>query len=710
MYARFALTIISYVFFASSVHGANTHDQHCQLVPDRSNIQIIPEGDTRVHILGDNFRAEQFNEFSVQGNVNVRTGIHSIEAEQAQYNRNENQIKAQGQIRYRENNVDINGQSLTLDLVNKNGTAEQTQYKLIKENARGEAGKINFRENHIELHDASYTTCPDGENQWRLKAKSIVLKQAENEGIARHTRLEIMSVPILYLPYISFPLAGRKTGFLPPSPAYSSSDGFELSLPYYLNLAPNYDLSLTPRYIETRGILMGSEFRYLQPKHSGEFGIEYLPDDRRAERDRLYGTVNLRARAFENTNFALNYAHISDQEYFHDLSTSLNSVNTTQLSRNITMTTSGERWRFNGLLQDYQILGDGPEPYRRLPQLDFGYQQQLIGLSGAFQSQYTYFRKNDQDKVQRLLLQPSISAPIQDIAGYFEPSLSLHYADYRQESANNQQDFYNWLFKSEAGVFLERDAFQGIQTLEPRLAYIYVPYKDQSDLPRIDSGVKSLNIEQLFASNRYSGGDRVGDDNRVTFSLTSRLLSASGNEHWSIQYAHARFLADHKINLPGERTMESGDSINALSLKSQITTYLSGNAQLYTYSIDNNKPNKSSVGLKYQKNNQNLEIDYRFRDGSVEQASGLGIINLNPQWRLAGRWLYSLKHQQTQEALLGLEYNTCCWSLRFATRRYFTSADEEMKTSFGLQIELKGLARIGSSVDKEFSDEVFGNQ
>ncbi len=674
--------------------------------PQRKKVE---DDDNRIHISSDKFEAHKSNRFSAEGNISVQTPTQYFEADKATYLKDKNSIQAESNINFREGNIELRADELQLDLTNNTGTAKSTRYQLIEEDARGRAEKIAFEDNIVQLDNTTYTTCADGEEQWQLKAESITLNHAQNEGVAYNTRLEIMGTPILYLPYISFPLAGRKTGFLAPSPAYSSTNGFDLSVPYYLNLAPNYDMTLTPRFIENRGGQLSTEFRYLQKNFNTSLGYEYLPYDTKTKTDRSFAVATFEAKATKNTKILGNFAQVSDTEYFHDLSSTLNTVNKTQISRDLRSTTLSNSWQLNTLFQDFQILDGAQEPYRRLPQISLGTQHQGYGLTFKTRSEYSYFNRSSNDIIQRMIFQPELSVPIEKMAGFFIPSITLQASIHRSEKEQTvNHKFYNWLFRTDSGLFFERKVAKGLQTLEPRLGYVYIPNKKQSEIPLIDSSILDINSEQLFAANRYGGYDRVGGDNRISWALSSRLLTADGNEKYKVSFTQAHYLQDLTSHIPGEKRVDAGDTISAINLYTRLGKTLSSSAQAMKYSTEHDI-HKGNVALRYFDNQELFEIAYRVREKQIEQISGLGILNISQSWRIAGRWLYSLKTEQTQEALLGLEYNNCCWSVRFLARSYNTDLDTAMKTSFGLQIELKGLARFGNNVDKQFSDEVLGN-
>jgi len=291
----------------------------------------------------------------------------------------------------------------------------------------------------------------------------------------------------------------------------------------------------------------------------------------------------------------------------------------------------------------------------------------------------------------------------------------LNAAAYQLHEPEQRNEYLlNWQFNTKTGLFFERITDNAYQTLTPELQYTYIPYKDQSHLPLIDSNFLNYDIEQLFSVNRYSGNDRLGDENRLSWSLsTDYTLRAASKPLFYTQIAQAYYFSGHQTQLNDEKAITKNDIVNAATVKSQLSSAISGKVQAYHF-LGEKKPNNANLSLNYKNAQEQVELAYRYSDNLIEQVSIIGILDISSRWRVASRWLYSLNSKRTREALLGLEYNSCCWAVRLMGRQYAgqegAQINTELRTSVGLQIELKGLTRIGSSLDKQFSDEVFGNQ
>ncbi|MDH3326768.1 MAG: LPS assembly protein LptD [Gammaproteobacteria bacterium] len=671
----------------------------------------VSSDDPAIYLSADSITSTRSNQFDIDGNVSIQTNRRSINSDTAQYNQQQQHLSAQGSITYREKDLFIESDSLDISLKSGAGKAENTKYHLFSQNTNGIAGQITFKGSQVKLEESTYSTCEDENKAWQIRAKTIELHPENNEGIARNMRLEILNVPVLYLPYISFPLQGRKSGFLAPRPSYSEDEGFDIAIPYYFNLKPNYDLTVTPRFIDKRGAQGSAKFRYLQQKSSGSLGAEVLPNDKQNGADRAHFTLSHQSQFSETTNYNIEYAQVTDKQYFSDLGSELNTVNTTQLSRGFQSETRGRNWLFHTVIQDYQMLDNNPEPYRRVPQFNLNILDKIGPLQWRTNAQYSYFQKNSADYIHRAVITPNFALPLKRQYGYFIPSAGIRAAAYQLSSPEQRNEhFINWQFNTKTGLYFERNTDNAVQTLTPELQYTYIPAKTQSTLPLIDTDLLNYDIAQLFTINRYSGYDRQGNENRLSWSLsTDYTRNSASTALFYAQLAQAVYLSEHKSLLDNEKPINKDDVVNAAIIKGNLNSHVSAVAQAYHFSGES-RLNNGNMSLNYKNSHEQVEMAYRFRDKLVEQVSVVGILDVSSQWRIASRWLYSLNNKRTREALLGLEYNNCCWAVRLMGRQYASQGSTDLHTSIGVQIELKGLTRIGSSLDKQFSDEVFGNQ
>uniref|UniRef100_UPI003564D28D LPS-assembly protein LptD n=1 Tax=Immundisolibacter sp. TaxID=1934948 RepID=UPI003564D28D len=610
------------------------------------------------------------------------------------------------------------------------GTIENASYALREKRARGRATRIIRRDaSRHTLEGAFYTTCPPGKRDWALRATKVDLDFDDGQGSARNVVLDFKGVPILYSPYFSFPLSDeRKSGFLAPSAGNSDETGFEFRAPYYLNLAPNYDATITPRYMSKRGLMMGGLGRYLFRGTEGEIGGTLLPSDKEADRDRNYVFLKQNGRFTPRWTHYLSYNRVSDDQYFEDFGNNLTDVSTTHLQRLATTSYNGDNWRVRGQVETYQTLS-GSRPYRRLPQLMFNTSGFLFGdLNYAIDSEFTEYDHPDLVDGTRIDLYPSLSLPWETAAFRVEPRLGFRYTQY---SLNDQLPGRDDnpsrsvpIFSVDSGMFFERDldlwGVDAVQTLEPRLFYLYIPNRDQDDIPLFDTSDTDFTFQSLFRTNRFSGPDRQGDANQVTAAVTSRILSASsGVEMLRTSLGQIRYLRDRQVGLRPGSAIEASESAIVGELWARLTRSLTARGDL-EWDPDSGSTQRSVFGLYYRPDNGVLlNASYRMRrelpklsapglTESLEQIDISGLIPLGRNWQLVGRSYYSLPESKIIESFIGLGYESCCWGARVVTRRYVRSLSGDTTSAILFELELKGLTNIGNKVENLLTEGVFG--
>ena len=697
------LILIGMQSLSSPAQSADSSDNHCSFPVSTLQIEDVPEN--QLQISAETLEILNEEKLILDKKVKILSKDQVLLSDKASFNKNNQSLSAQGNIIVQRKDFSFKGDALELDLTNQTGVAKNSQYQMHKSLGNGSAESIEFSEGILQLTNANYTTCPPQDKAWQISAEEISLNQEENEGIARGAKIEIYDVPIFYIPYISFPIDGRKSGLLPPTPSYSSTDGLDLLIPYYFNLAPNYDLTLNPRYIEKRGGQLGAEFRYLQHNFAGEFGGEYLPADQQREIDRYQAHFKQKNYISSATWLTTNLTHVSDINYYSDLGTSLSVASKSQVDRNILLQTGGNRWFFTGILQDYQMLNGDVEPYRRLPQLSLYAQESIAGLTGNVFSQYSYFYKNQKDKVQRLIIKPEISLPLEKRYGHITPAIGLFGSAYQTET---KQYLHKQAYAHVSGALIfDRMTKIGRQSLIPHFSYLNMPYSEHDQLPQIDNDIRPLSYDQLFFNRRYSGWDRFGDLHRFSFGLQNHWYN-NNKRLVTFNVATSQILEEQHRNFLGDKLYRENDTFYASKANFALFNNLELNGEFITSDkIDH--PESASVSAHYSQNSKDkMELRHDFRSNILQQTSLILTKSINSQWRIATRWAYSNKHEQIREGLFGLEYNNCCWSLRAVARRYASVIDEEAKNSIAVQFELKGLTAIGSRLEETFSQEIFG--
>jgi LPS-assembly protein len=668
-------------------------------------------------------------EYHLQGKVIGQRGEQRIEAQRLFYNEQTEQARAEGDVRYQVGERLLTSDTARLDMADDTGLFSPARFWLTDKHIRGRAETVELQSQTVtELQRAQFTTCDEGDNAWLLRASSLRLDTEENEGIARHARIEFMHVPIFYFPYLSFPLQGRKTGFLVPSFGESSVAGSELTVPWYWNIAPDRDATITPRFMTKRGVLLEGEFRYLNERSAGQLDVAHLSDDRVYEDDRSALQFQHTGDPAPGWRTRVDYRYASDNDYLDDFGNSLSTASVTHLERRGELNYQSDRWRAGLLVQGYQTLDDSlaatSRPYQRLPQLQLAISDWLgpAGLQMGFSAEAVKFARAEGVVGTRLDLQPHISWPLRGAPGFLVPKLTFRHTQYALEKNDPNTDANATrslpLFSLDSGLVFERELSLGRarrQTLEPRLFYLYVPKKDQADLivdesgsARVfDSSKPLFSFAQLFRENRFNGGDRVGDANQLSSALSTRFFDEQGRELFSASLGRIFYFRDREVTLPGGTVQTDNASNWVAEMRSQWTSNMSARAAL-EWNTKDSELDRGTLDWRYQQGpRQMLRLAYRFEREVLKQVDVAAIWPITRHWHGVGRWLRSIRDQSTLETLAGLEYESCCWAARIVQRRHRDDVSvEEMSDSIWLQLELKGLTSVGRKVENLLARDI----
>ena len=683
-----------------------------------------------IYVVADSTEGTPGGEIQLRGQAAIVKGDRQLNADEVTFNRDSQAAVAVGAVVFGDSRMMLEGSSLEYNIDSDQGTIENASYALREKRARGRATRIIRRDaSRHTLEGAFYTTCPPGKRDWAVRSTKVDLDFDAGEGTARNVVLDFKGVPILYSPYFSFPLSDeRKSGFLTPSASTGGKNGFQVRAPYYLNLAPNYDATVTPRYMSKRGLMMEGLGRYLFSDFNGQVGGTYLPSDSEADRDRSLLTFKESGAFTPRWTHYLTFNRVSDNAYFEDFGNGINDVSTTHLQRLATTSYNGDNWRVSGQVETYQTLF-GSKPYRRLPQLSFNTSGFAPGgLSYTLDSEYAIYDHPDLVHGTRLDLYPSISLPFERAAFRIEPRVGYRYTQYdlKQQlpGLDDKPSRALPILSLDSGLFFERDldlwGVSAQQTLEPRLFYLYVPRRNQDDMPLFDTGDTDFNFQSLFRTNRFSGPDRQGDANQVTAAVTSRFMSASsGVEMFRASIGQTRYLRDRQVLLRSGPAIESNESAIVGELWARLTRALVASGDL-EWDPDSGSTQRSVIGLYYRpQNGALLNASYRMRrelpnlsapglTDSLEQVDLSGIVPLGRNWQLVGRSYYSLPDSKFIESFVGVGYESCCWGARVVTRRYVRRYSGDTTSSIMFELELKGLTNIGNKVENLLTEGVFG--
>ena len=698
-----------------------------------------------VFIAGEQLEGGQHGESVLTGNVQLDQGDRRITAGRITYNTDSGQAHVEDHVQYLTPQMSLSSPKGDYDTRSASGNFSDANFLLPQRHGHGSAQQVtSLDQNRSQLLDVRYSTCPVGSEDWYLSAPDMLLDESTNTGIAHDVTVDFLGVPIFWSPYLNFPLSDdRKSGLLSPAFSYSNATGFDVTVPYYLNLADNYDATLIPRVIGQRGLDMGGQFRYLTPNSSGELDVNYLSHDRIADRERALLSYSHDTRFSDHLDFNADYNWVSDPFYFQDLGSSLTAVATSIEERHLRLSYDDRQdWTITTQLQDFQLVNPLQStvpltaPYRLVPQTVLQWQNNddLSGPQYAVYGELVRFQRDGLVGTWRADLKPSVSLPLSASGGYFTPTLAWRYTDYEfaessftnpalADPLTNPQGQETLasphlarstpIFSLDSGLFLDRDTGDYVQTLEPRIYYLRVPYRDQSQLPIFDSVQPDFNYLQLFTDNRFYGADRQGDANQVSYALTSRLLdSNNGSQVFEADLGQIRYFSRRRVQLNATTPVATGlfsDVVADVAVNLNQAWSLGYNE---LWSPVTRQEDLRTVILGYHPAyREALNLAYRFNSldapQTVQQTDISFVWPLSNSWSVVGRRNYDLLNHQTLEDFIGFEYDSCCWNFQILHRRYITATGIANNTVF-FELQLKGLAAIGRHLEDFLQNGILG--
>lgn len=603
---------------------------------------------------------------------------------------------------------------------------DQARYHERMLNAQGEARSITGDGNNVtQLVDATFSTCPRQQQDWYLATGQLTLDGNSRQGIARDVMLRFQGVPLFYTPWLRFPLGDeRMTGFLPPSIGTSTSSGFEVVIPWYWNAAPNFDATITPAYLQRRGGQLQTQWRWLNRQGEWQLDNEYLPDDRRFGDDRMLTRLQHQGRLGQNWRTRLDISSVSDDSYFDDLGDDLDLTSNTHLLRRADLHWRSGRSFFRGRVQAYQTIdatipGDN-RPYEQLPQLRLGTRDQQAGpFTFDLDSEAVQWERVDSTTGTRARVTPVVRAPIERPGWFLRPRVALDHTSYRLDRAVGEAgaesiDRTLPITSLDAGLRFDRPAGRFRQTLEPRAFYVHVPSEDQDDIPLFDTGEFDFSFSQLFRERRFAGGDRIGDQNRLAVALTSRLLDrGNGREVARVGVGGIRHFADREVQLTPDATDERASSDILAEVAISPTRAWQAEATVQ-WDPELEETRRAATRLRYRGADGGIiNLGWRSRraeTGAIEQnqVDASFAWPINPRWSVLGRINHSLEAERNLEALGGVEYRSCCWSLRGVAREYITNNGEDTANSISIELVLRGLGGVGDDAGGIFERAILG--
>jgi len=683
-------------------------------VSDSPRRQLDRDGNSPLQIDSEHFEALPGQPIRVHENVRVEKGDQRLETDDLLYNRSTGRIDLPGWLNYSDALIDLEADSGWVVTQDNTGRFEQVRYRFQRGEGSGSAGVVELLdETRARVETFDFTTCDPDDPDWELKAASVELDMEEGRGVARNARLEFKGVPIFYSPWLSFPLDDRrKSGFLYPRLGFSSDDGFDLSAPWYWNIAPNQDATFTPRWIQDRGAMLGAQYRFLTPRQRGQLDLEVLPDDDRTGDTRYFGQFEYAAAVAPSWRFNADLRRASDETYFLDLGGDLADSALQFLRSSAGLSGSGQTWSMSLTADAFQVLdenvSEAREPYRRLPRLQFTVDQPLSQrLDLQLDSELVYFDRDLGVTGARLDLYPRLRYNWLTPGTFLRPSIGFRTTSYQLSGAEDNNVSRSLPIASvDAGLIFERALGSGrIQTLEPRLFYLYVPYRDQADLPDFDTGELTFGFSQLFADNRFSGPDRQGDANQLTAALTTRLLDDdTGRSVMDFSIGQIFYFRDLRVGLDSFEETDRDRSATVAEFNWRPARAIMASAGL-EWDSEENETEVVRFGLSYRgQQGRQAAVGYRFRRDRVDQIDVRFRMPVRDNLAFLGRVNWSFEDDEALELLAGIEYESCCWAVRLIGREYVRDRDADKRTAVFLELHLRGLGSLGRRPYALFAD------
>jgi LPS-assembly protein len=686
----------------------------------------------------------------IEGDAEVRKREQTIQADKIKYDDVEDEVHATGNVRTFKNGDRFVGPEMRMQVDKQLGFFDSPTFFLKAKDARGDAKRVDFTGNdQYRLTDAKYTTCKPGDDSWYLRSKDVKLDYAEQEAEAKDATLYFKDVPIGYAPWFPFALySGRRSGFLSPTFSQSNTRGIEVAAPFYWNIAPNRDMTITPRYMSRRGAQAAAHYRYLSEDFSalqaigydGETRVEYMPKDNLLGKARWAGRVTHTHRIRPHWTASVDINRVSDITYFSDLSNRIAATGQSYLPTTLSTTYSGNwassgSWALTTSSNTYQELDDGTGKklapiYNIAPLTSFSASRfDIGGFDFSSTAEYKRFTHPTATQLNRWSAYPVLSYPLLRPGMFLIPKIGVHMSHYAMQDqglvpATRNASRTVPVVSLDGGIVLERETSlfgkEWLATVEPRAFYSYIPFRDQTRIVTdtstvFDTGRADVTFDQLFTENTYSGTDRFANTNQVTLAVSSRLLDpTTGAERVRVSVGQRFYFADQDIRtaIPGEvpRTGKKSDILLAASGEIAPKFFIDTGLQ-YTPTLGNNlgTVQRYSLGARYNPEPRKvISALYRYNRNVIDATTNkvLNQFDVSGQWPIAnayggtihavGRVNYSISEKRLVESLFGLEFEASCWTARAVAQRYVTGL-QKSTTGVFFQLELNDFVKIGNN-------------
>ncbi|MCR8922313.1 LPS-assembly protein LptD [Dasania sp. GY-MA-18] len=726
--------------------------QRCQMSTGCQGAYVEPKADwPEAHIppeqaalhAGANQSSMTENTVELNGDVILSKGQRRVIADSATLNRLSNVLKLKGHVEVREPGFLLRCEAGEINTDTGLGSFSQAHILNHDTGLRISAEQAEHpSEFSFNFSGARYTQCTPDDEVWVMTAGQLNLDQATGWGSAEDVVVRVKDIPVFYSPYLTFPIDDRrKTGFLWPTIA-SSDGGLDLSLPYYLNIAPNFDATITPRRVGQHGNMLEAETRYLNQYSFWTVAGAQLNDDEMDGEKRWLGNIKEQGRFGQHWSHSIDYNKVSDLDYLRDFSfDSISTQRSNHLAQTGRMSFNSQNWSGQVLVQEHQSLDTVYNaPYKRLPQISLSRQSHGENFvpDYSLSLQFTEFDHEESkekggsfDSGQRRYAEAGVSFPMRWAPGFIIPSTKVRHVSYQldglQASEDDSPEATVALGSLDMGLIFERpfslSDSRYSQTLEPRVYHLYSDYEEQNQQPDFDSKALNFSYNQLFRDSRFTGHDRLDDANQTSVGVTSRFIDeATGLETLTLSLGQTFYWQDRRIQ---EDLSDSPLSQDNSQIAAEIRYQPQDNFWLNSTSLwDSRQDKMDEFGFSshYKNDKALLNVGYRFRRDdpatssveALEQADISTVIALNDRWQAMARFQYDVAEDRSLEDLFGIEYQDCCWLTRIVYQRAVkkvnasSSLDTEHDHKIVLQFQLKGLGGIGNKAIRLLQESILG--
>ncbi len=655
------------------------------------------------------------NEFLLDGNICIIQDDMRLMAPKLLYFKQEQLFDSEGGVMLQNANQRVSAAKAQFNASDNSAKLDTVNFFLRDSDINGQAQQMALKNNSSQLDYLTFSTCSPQQRDWEIVAKSANLDHDEGIGTFKGMSLRFKDVPIFYLPWAKLPLNDdRRTGLLIPGFSYSDNTGLDLSLPYYINIAPQMDATLTPRFLQQHGLMLGAEFRYLSANSRGNFEGNYLPNDDRRDRDRGLIEYTHQTRFARGWSFNSDLNHVTDSQYYEDFASSSYITSTPYLRSAINVRGNGLNWRFFAGINDYQVLSQtisaANQPFQTLPEINFDwfeYNYQLQTNYGVT-SELVNFYREDSVGAWRSDISPWVERQWSNAWGYIKPKLQYRSTQYQFDDNRENLSRNLPIGSIDMGLSFEKTMPSGgFKSIEPRLFYVYAPERDQTDIPIFDSRELTFGSSLLFQTNRFSGADRQSDMNQVAAAVTHRSFAGNGREQWNFTVGQIKYFDTQEVQINNQPENLTKSPL-VIEYNHFLNRYWSTGLSLH-YDQSESEVERGLFRVQRKTPNQSVfNFAYRYRRNQLEQFDTSFVIPIKNQHRIIARWNYSTQSNKTIEALLGYERKNCCWAFRLMARHYLTDELGQSNNGIYAEIQLNGLGSIGRNPRRILKQTISG--